>query len=225
MQVIALYSESKQVGKTTTAQALMELLTSKGYKVLRISFADALRAECLTIVGGDRGEQYRELLEALMHSNGKDTPMACLANDEIPSSGYRTFLRTKFPNSRDARMSLRDHLVQYGTYYCRKHLDNEHVWIRKVMDTILESVFTQGTDYVIIDDLRTVEEAKALGILRDTLYVEVTGCSIGVPDTSSYSTEIREYLLDNHHTLWNYLSTKGVDNSIALAALTKEVTS
>lgn len=168
MKIIALMAPKARSGKTTFAKALVDEMATQGLKVAQISFANDLKTQCVNRISSL--PDVRNMLRDIDQTDAKDFPMKTLCIDEVYDVEYHHFLRERYDDV-EAPRSWRWHCISFGTDFMREHKEDQLVWIRKVFDKIL-LLNSQGYDYVVIDDLRTDDEAHALDLF-ETYFVEV----------------------------------------------------
>lgn len=168
MKVIALMAPKARSGKTTFAKALVESMKAEGLDVAQIAFANDLKTQCVNRLSASL--DVRNLLRDIDQTDAKDAPLRSLSIDKVHDVEYRKFLMGRHVGHEYPR-SWRWHCIEFGTAFMRVHKEDQLVWIRKVFDKIL-TLNAQGYDYVIIDDLRTEAEAKALKML-DPFFIEI----------------------------------------------------
>ena len=168
MKVIALMAPKARSGKTTFATALVENMQANGLTVAQIAFANDLKTQCVNRLSDSR--DVRSIHRDIAQTDSKDTPLRSLSIDKVHDVEYRKFLMGRHVGHEYPR-SWRWHCIEFGTAFMRVHKEDQLVWIRKVFDKIL-ALNAQGYDYVIIDDLRTEAEARALKMLN-ACFIEI----------------------------------------------------
>ena len=184
MKVIALMAPKARSGKTTFATALVENMKAEGLTVAQIAFANDLKTQCVNRLSSSM--DVRNILRDIDQTDAKDFPMKSLCIDKVHDVEYRHFLR-ELHQDVEAPRSWRWHCIEFGTKFMREHKEDQLVWIRKVFDKIL-ALNAQGYDYVIIDDLRTEAEARALKMLN-ACFIEINRGQVDItqPVESTYS--------------------------------------
>lgn len=168
MKVIALMAPKARSGKTTFATALLEDMQTQGLTVAQIAFANDLKTQCVNRLSDSR--DVRNMLRDIDQTDAKDAPLQSLSIDKVHDVEYRKFLMDRHVGHEDPR-SWRWHCIEFGTAFMRVHKEDQLFWIRKVFDKLLH-LNAQGYDYVIIDDLRTESEARALKMLNAS-FIEI----------------------------------------------------
>lgn len=191
MQIAALFSEKKRVGKTTTANGVVEDLRERGYIAHRISYADNLKQDCAMALFNSPSD--RNWVRLIDRSDLKDHPTHQLAIHMVHDTAYRNFLVGMYGNAVTLPRSWRWHLEHYGTHYRRKHLNHDTVWIEALSSRLIQ-LEDSGAQFVVIDDLRTLKEATHLANLRRVTFFEIVSPTLGVEDTLSYAADIKEYV-------------------------------
>jgi len=132
--------------------------------IVNVKFADALTDEVAFLFST---RVTREDFQALRdNSHDKDVKMGVFRPRNVEDVAYREFLYAQ-GYSPDAPMSIRDHLVLYGTDYVRTWLGDESYWLDMGMNRI-EEVIEKGL-IPVVTDVRFPNEAQAIKDLGGTL--------------------------------------------------------
>lgn len=132
--------------------------------IVNVKFADALTDEVADLFST---RVTREDFQALRdNSHDKDVKMGVFRPRNVEDDDYRMFLYGQ-GYSPDAPMSIRDHLVLYGTDYVRTWLGHDDKWLRKGLARI-EEVASKGL-IPVVTDVRFPNEAQAIKDLGGTL--------------------------------------------------------
>lgn len=132
--------------------------------IVNVKFADVLTDEVAALFST---RVTREDFQALRdNSHDKDVKMGVFRPRNVENGRYAHFLLEQGYDM-DAPMSIRDHLVLYGTDWVRKHLGQEDEWLRKGLERI-EEVRSKGL-IPVVTDVRFPNEAAAIQDLGGTL--------------------------------------------------------
>jgi len=141
----------------------LDLLADRA-DIVNVKFADALTDEVAALFSE---RVTREDFQALRdNSHDKDVKMGVFRARNVENDHYKGFLAMQGYDL-DAPMSIRDHLVLYGTDYARKFRGQEDVWLRKGLERI-EEVRSKGL-IPVVTDVRFPNEAQAIKDLGGTL--------------------------------------------------------
>lgn len=132
--------------------------------IVNVKFADALTDEVAALFSE---RVTREDFQALRdNSHDKDVKMGVFRPRNVENASYRRFLADQGYDT-DAPMSIRDHLVLYGTDYVRQYLGKDDEWLNKGLKRIRE-VSDKGL-IPVVTDVRFPNEAQAIKDLGGTL--------------------------------------------------------
>lgn len=132
--------------------------------IVNVKFADALTDEVAALFSE---RVTREDFQALRdNSHDKDVKMGVFRVRNVEDHGYRQFLYRNGYDM-DAPMSIRDHLVIYGTDYVRQYLGDDSYWLDKGMRRIRE--VTEKGLIPVVTDVRFPNEAQAIKDMGGTL--------------------------------------------------------
>jgi len=149
-------------GKDTFLNTIAETLG--GSDCVNVKFADALTDEVAALFST---RVTRADFQALRdNSHDKDVKMGVFRPRNVEDYDYRMFLYESGYDA-DAPMSIRDHLVLYGTDYVRQYLGHADKWLDKGLERIRE-VSEKGL-IPVVTDVRFPNEAQAIKDLGGTL--------------------------------------------------------
>lgn len=141
----------------------MALLADRA-DIVNVKFADALTD---AVAGLFSTRVTRDDFQALRdNSHDKDVKMGIFRPRNVENESYRHFLHREGIGL-DAPLSIRDHLVLYGTDYVRQYLGSDSYWLDKGMRRIRE-VTDKGL-IPVVTDVRFPNEAQAIKDLGGTL--------------------------------------------------------
>lgn len=142
----------------------MASLAEQHPDLVNVKFSDALTDEVAAMFST---RVTREDFQALRdNAHDKDVKMGVFRPRNVENERYAQFLMAQGYDM-DAPMSIRDHLILYGTDFVRKHLGQEDVWLNKGMDRIRE-VRAKGL-IPVVTDVRFPNEATAIANEGGTL--------------------------------------------------------
>lgn len=142
---------------------LLDLLAERE-DIVNVKFSDALTEEVAAMFST---RVTREDFMALRNnSRDKDVKMGVFRARNVQNMNYKNFLNLQGYDL-DAPMSIRDHLILYGTDYVRQYLGQEDAWLRKGLART-EEVRSKGL-IPVVTDVRFLNEAQAIKDLGGTL--------------------------------------------------------
>lgn len=186
MKIVALFSQYKRIGKTTLANDLVENLNATVFKAKRLSFADAMKIQCAEALYYSPSD--RNWLREVDQSDIKDRPVPMLKINAVFDVHYKSWLLAQDLDGEEPR-SWRWHLIKFGTGYKREFLKHDTIWIEQLIARIIQA-HAEGYDHIIVDDLRTGSEARALSLFAGTDIWEIVSETLGEPDASSFPADI-----------------------------------
>lgn len=132
--------------------------------IVNVKFADALTDEVAALFST---RVTREDFQALRdNAHDKDVRMGVFRPRNVENESYRDFLARECYGL-DTPMSIRDHLVLYGTRYVRQYQGQEDKWLNKGLERIRE--VTEKGLIPVVTDVRFPNEAQAIKDLGGTL--------------------------------------------------------
>lgn len=162
-RVLGLAADHPGAGKDTAFEVLKE--ANPGTEFVNVKFADALTDEVYALFSHAMPKE--EFLEYRNDPMLKDKPLFVFrpANILLSSpqgNAYFEFLFERYAEKvrSEARWSVRDHLLIYGTEFVRKHLGQENKWLDLGLQKVAEVVAAGAV--AVVTDVRFPNEAKGI---------------------------------------------------------------
>ena len=156
---IGLAADHPGAGKDTAFKALAD--ANPGTEFVNVKFADALTAELRTLFPKVPDDEFAEIRN---DAQMKDLPLWMFAAHNIAQTAqgneYLAFLKERHPELIRQRISIRQHLLIYGTEYVREFKGDEDRWLNLGVQAA-NAVAASGK-VPVITDVRFVNEAIKL---------------------------------------------------------------
>ncbi|ATN92956.1 hypothetical protein HOT36_gp26 [Ralstonia phage RPSC1] len=157
--VLALAADAG-AGKDTFLDSLAETHPD----LVNVKFADPLTEEVADMFS--RRVTLADFKALRENAHDKDVKMGVFRPRHVQNERYKAFLARRGYDM-DAPMSIRDHLILYGTDYVRKHLGQGDAWLLQGLARV-EEVRQKGL-IPVVTDVRFPNEAAALQGMGATL--------------------------------------------------------
>lgn len=170
--MLGIAADTQGAGKDT----LFKLLQDAGLPVDNIKFADTLTREVLGMF--DHLMPYADLVELRNDRITKDAPLSCFALKNCRNSAYVKWALEHLGATWEGRLSIRQHMLWFGTGFTRGHLGQEDHYLDAGLRAARDS-FSAGRIPVITDVRFPNEFARIRRIGGHLVHIEapwVTAC-------------------------------------------------
>ena len=162
VSIIGLAATGPGSGKDT----LYDQLKADGCNVVNVKFADLLTKQTAACF---KGLPQDDFLWLRNDPKAKDHPFHFFSINRVSHAGYANFLLSQGYDPKEPR-SARWHLIEYGTSYRRKYLQQDSYWLDEGMQAARWAV-TNGK-IAIITDVRFPNEAQAVQAEGELVFVD-----------------------------------------------------